>query len=155
MFFVIIWSKHLSHCKTIQGCDCMSMQQLSYNYFSMLLPAFFHFLRHHLRVPFLVSLTIWKENLIGTRGSKFKKGLPFFGKNCIVIFLAKTLFFTSANIYLLAVLNTLCNTCKKTCQVLRRDGTKANYENLRLDWRHCSFLKAGLKLGRPKWASLK
>ena len=38
---------------TIQGCDCMSMQQLSRNNFSMLLPTFFHFLGHHFWVPFL------------------------------------------------------------------------------------------------------
>ena len=38
---------------TIQGCDCMSMQQLSRNNFWMLLPTFFRFLGPHFWVPFL------------------------------------------------------------------------------------------------------
>ena len=87
---------------TIQGCDCMSMQQLSRNNFSMLLPTFFHFLGHHFWVPFLgpflVPLTILRENLTGARDSKFKNGPPFLGpKNCIIfVFFAKKLFFTWA-----------------------------------------------------------
>ena len=84
---------------TIQGCDCMSMHQLfldaSANIFS-----FFGapFLGSHFWAPFLVPLTILKENLIGARGSKFKKGLPFLGpKNCIIfVFFPQKAFFTWA-----------------------------------------------------------
>ena len=51
--------------------------------------------------------------------------------------------------------NPFAPTCTKTCLVLNWDGTKANHENLRFDYRHSSFAKAGSKLGRPKWARLK
>ena len=84
---------------TIQGCDCMSMQQLSRNNFWMLLPTFFRFLGPHFWVPFLVPLTILRENLTGARGCRFKNGPPFLGpKNYIIfdVFFAKALFFTWA-----------------------------------------------------------
>ena len=88
---------------TIQGCDCMSMQQLSRNNFSMLLPTFFIFwgtiFGSHFRALFLLPLTILREKLIGARGYRFKNGPPFLGpKNCIIFdfFFAKTLFFTWA-----------------------------------------------------------
>ena len=85
---------------TIQGCDCMSMQQLSRNNFSMLLPTFFHFLGHHFWVPFLGPIFgapyHFKRKF---DWSWFKNGPPFLGpKNCIIFdfFFAKTLFFTWA-----------------------------------------------------------
>ena len=82
---------------TIQGCDCMSTQQLSRNNFSMLLPTFFHFLGHHFWVPFLGPIFgapyHFKRKFYW---SSFKNGPPFLGpKNWIIFdfFFAKTRFF--------------------------------------------------------------
>ena len=69
---------------TIQGCDCMSMQQLSRKKIWMLLPTFFHFLGHHFWVPFLGPI-FWcpvpflRENLTGAGSCRFKNGAPVFG----------------------------------------------------------------------------
>ena len=88
---------------TIQGCACMSMQQLSRKKSGCFCQHFFIFwgpiFGSHFWVPFLVPRTILRENLIGAGGCRFKNGPPFLGpKNCIIFdfFLAKTLFFTWA-----------------------------------------------------------
>ena len=72
---------------TIQGCDCMSMQQLSRNNFSMLLPTCFHFLGHHFWVPFLGPIFGAPYHFKRRKfdWSWFKNGPPFLGpKNCII-----------------------------------------------------------------------
>ena len=64
----------------------------------------------HFWAPFLVPLTILRENLTGARGSKFKNGPPFLGpKNCIIfVFFRKNAFLhIGKNMYLLAVQTTL------------------------------------------------
>ena len=88
---------------TIQGCDCMSMQQLSRNNFSMLLPSFFSFFGAPFLGPifgphFWCPVPFVRENLIGAGGCRFKNGPPFLGpKNCMIfVFFAKTRFFTWA-----------------------------------------------------------
>ena len=89
---------------TIQGCDCMSMRQLSRNNFSMLLPTFFHFLGHHFWVPFsgpiFAALYHFKRKFDWSQKLYVQKmGPRFWGPKIalfLIFFFAKTLFFTWA-----------------------------------------------------------
>ena len=105
---------------TIQGCDCMAMQQLSRNNFSMLLPTYFHFLGHHFWVPFLGPIFGAPYHLKRKFDwSGFKYGHPFLGpKNCIIFdFFSQKRFSSHVHKQALAVCpnNRFAPTCTKTC----------------------------------------
>ena len=109
---------------TIQGCDCMSMQQLSRNNFSMLLPTFFHFLGHHFWVPFLGPIFDAPYHFKRKFDwSWFKNGPPFLGpKNCIIFdFFSQKRFSSHGQKHALAGCpnNRFAPTCTKTCLVLK------------------------------------
>ena len=129
---------------TIKGCDCMSMQQLSRNNFSMRLPNFFIFrgtiFGSHFWAPFLVPLTILRENLTGAKGCRFKNGPPFLGpKNCIIFdFFSQKCFPSHGQKHVLSGCpnNRFAPTSTKTCLVLTWDGTKAK------SWKSWTWLAA-------------
>ena len=112
---------------TIQGCDCMSMQQLSRNNFSMLLPTFFSFFGAPFLGPifgphFWCPVPFLRENLTGAGGCRFKNGPPFLGpKNCIIfVFFSQKRFSSHGQKHALAGCpnNRFAPTCTKTCLVL-------------------------------------
>ena len=105
---------------TIQGCDCMSMRQLSRNNFSMLLPTFFHFLGHHFWVPFsgpiFAALYHFKRKFDWSQRSYVQNWAPVFGVQKLhyfwYFFRKNAFLHMSKNMHLLAVQTTVLHpTC--------------------------------------------